>query len=459
MILDYFILIIYLGGLLYIGIRTKRSTLDITDFALAGRSLTFSVFFGTLFTTIIGGYCTVGLTAYAYREGISGWVMGEIPFALVGLYIGRFIAGKLRKTADISTGDLFERYYGIAGRIIVAILSLFYCIGILATQVNAIGIIGETYFNVDRTLISIISGITIILYSVLGAFRAVVLTDLVQITIIMIGLPLSVFFGMEKIGLDNFIANVPQRFFQPFASKNLLSVLALMLSYGLGEQLVPAHTQRYYAAIDPATSRRGTQATFLFYIVAMFLVTILGMMAYITIPDLETPEMALPYVVTAILPPGLSGIMMVAVIAAIMSTADSFLIAGSTIFIRDISQRFLFRNREIKYFSVFGGTVTAVLGFGALFFAFLVPKILDNLNYSYSLWVSTIVAPLIIAAVWKIRSPFAGISSIIAGLLTSLFWTLVLHEPLGISGSLPGLTANLTVFLLVLLLRKIRIRD
>jgi len=443
------IMFVYLAFMLFIGFRVSKKVNTLEDFTVAGRTLTFPVLFGTLGATIIGGYCTIGLASYAYQNGIVGWLMGEVPFAIVGVLIGRFVVGRLRKSEDISVGDLFERFYGPIGRMVVSVLGFFLCVGIMGAQVNAIGAIGESFFGMQKAVFSIIAMGVIIIYSMLGALKAVVMTDLVQFSIVFIGIPLAVFSGIGKIGFHEVIEVVPSHYFSPISDWTVAAAISFMVGMGLGEQLVPAYTQRYYAGVDARTSQRATMATFWFYVIAMILTTSLGFFAYAINPNLSNPDMALPEVIKALLPAGLSGLVIAAIAAAVMSTADSYLISGSTIVMRDLYQRYINKKAGDSGILRVGRITTIAIGIGAILFSMFIPQVIDSLMYAYSFWVPTIVPPLILAAVWRKKAPFAMIASVIVGAAVTAVWTFALGEPGGVWGVLPGTVSNVLTFFIV----------
>ncbi len=170
-------------------------------------------------------------------------------------------------------------------------------------------------------------------------------------------------------------------------------------------------------------------------------------------PGIQTDN-ALPTIVKELLPVGVTGLAVAALLAVIMSTASSFLNATTVSFMRDIYPFFRRRKISDKQELFMGRVLTVAVGVASLIFAINVPSIIAALEYSYYLWAPTIVCPLVMGIMWQIRNAAAGICSIIVGAVITLVWTFALHEPFGLSGVVPGFTANAISFFIALSLTK-----
>ncbi|HHY39304.1 MAG TPA: sodium:solute symporter family protein [Clostridia bacterium] len=447
-LVDIIILAAYLLFMLWIGAKTFHTVDDLEEFALAGRNLSMPVFFGTLAATIIGGWCSVGYASYAYQYGILVWI-ADVGFVIFLFILGRYVVGPMRQSGDMTTGDLFGRAYGRLGRLLVSVLGLALLTGMMGTQCVAAGNIITAFTGLPLVYGAVISMGVVILYTAMGALRAVVYTDLVQFGILYVGLPLAALIGISKIGFAKVIAAVPPTHWHPLGGWAPMAAISFIVGATFGEQLVPSYTQRYYAAKDEKVAERGTMAVSVFYIFAMLVSLSLGFFARTIDPNLSNPDLALPVIIKKLLPVGLSGLVVAAVAAAIMSTADSALASAATIVVRDIYQTFVNPSAPMKNVVLLGRITIVLIGVGAVGFSLAVPKVVESLMYAYSFWVPTIVPPLILAVVWKKGTPYAGIAGILAGGIVTAVWTFVLHEPGGVLGLLPGSIANIIVYFLV----------
>ena len=133
----------------------------------------------------------------------------------------------------------------------------------------------------------------------------------------------------------------------------------------------------------------------------------------------------------------------------LLSTGDSYLNSTATSFVQDIWIPFIKPNTTGKQALFIARVTTFAAGAGALIFALKAPTVIDALIYSYYLWAPTIIIPLVYAVVNGKASPYAGLSSIVAGTMATIVWTWVLHEPYGLSGLLIGIVSNAIIFFVV----------
>jgi len=153
-----------------------------------------------------------------------------------------------------------------------------------------------------------------------------------------------------------------------------------------------------------------------------------------------------------LLPAGLVGLVVAALLAVVMSTASSYLNSIAVVFVKDIYLPFANPDISAKRRVWLERALSVGVGIAAIVFAISVPSIVDALLYSYSMWAPTIVVPLLFAVLAKARNGAAAIAAIVAGGVVAAVWTWVLDEPLGVNGTVAGVAANLLAFGLTYLL-------
>lgn len=121
-------------------------------------------------------------------------------------------------------------------------------------------------------------------------------------------------------------------------------------------------------------------------------------------------------------------------------------------FVKDIYVPFFRTSATDRQRLITQRVVTVGVGVAATVFALMAPSIIDALLLSYNLWAPTVVVPLIAGVVWGLRSPAAGLAAILAGGVAMAVWLWGLGEPLGVSGLVAGVAANIVVFATVYLL-------
>ena len=301
-------------------------------------------------------------------------------------------------------------------------------------------------------------GIIAIVYTVAGGLKAVVYTDTVQWIILMSGLILiAIPFGYFHLGGWAGISGYLPPVFFSLTNISLVQIINWMITivpiWFIGMTLY----QRIYACKDEKTAKKAWLIAGLFeWPVMAFLGTLLGLfgrvaleqgllagMGYSTVADIDS-EIALPVFLRHILPIGLMGLVMSAYFSAIMSTADSCLMAASGNLMTDIIRPF--HNRlgdSIRASQLF----TLIIGILAIIIALQMQQVLEIMLYSYAFMVSGIFVPVLMLLINKKHSALAAILSMISGGAVTLMLILFgINLPYGLDAIVFGILTSLLVF-------------
>src|SRR5699024_7708145 len=179
----------------------------------------------------------------------------------------------------------------------------------------------------------------------------------------------------------------------------------------------------------------------------------IGLIGVVLLPgvdsDLVFTRMIMEYMLT-----GVVGIVFVVLIAAVMSTGDSILNTASTIFTRDIYQKFINPHATDKQLLNLAKWSTLVVGAGGIAVALMIPNVFDLMVFIFDLWAPSIVPVIAISlmlgkAKERVISPYSAIPAMSAGIVVSLVWNYVLSEPFGVPSLIAGILANLITLLVV----------
>jgi SSS family solute:Na+ symporter len=339
-----------------------------------------------------------------------------------------------------------EAHYGKSSRIVTGLLSVALCTGILGAQAVAIGTVVNATLDVPPTLAIAIGMVVTVLYSTFGGAWAVIQTDMLQFVFLGVLIPLTLLYGLHAVGGPEYLwSALPSDHMSFLGDYSIATFIGLFAAFLLGETLVPPYAQRTFATPDSSHARKGFVAAGVFSFFFYFISASIGAVAYLLYPDIA-PEAAIPTVATELLPAGLFGLLVAALLAVVMSTASSYLNSSAVVFSED-----LYRPLAAKQVSARGRLrlerLTSVLvGAGATVFALTVPSIVDALLYSYTLWAPTMIVPLLGAVLFGISSKPAALWGIAAGAVVTVVWQWVLGSPLGLDGLIPGVLANLAVY-------------
>jgi SSS family solute:Na+ symporter len=447
-IIDWVFLGLYFALLIVIGLQTIRRIDNSDDFAVAGNRIIWPVMFATLAASFLGGGASLGNAGNVFRDGYV-FMFALFAFAIQTVLVGYFVAPRLKRYAGAQTvGDVMENHYGRTARLLTGILSVGLCAGILGAQALAVGTIFNTILGIS-TIVGILIGMgVVLLYSTTGGVWAVIQTDVLQFVFLGVFLPVTLIIGLLKVGGPaELVASVPADHFSFMGTWTLGLFVSTFLAFLLGETLVPPYTQRAFSTPDASNARKGYTISGIFAFFFYFVTASIGLVALVLYPNIQ-PDQAIPTAVKNILPIGITGLVVAALLAVIQSTASSYLNSTAVVFVKDIYQPFIDPNLSERRRLWLQRIVTLVVGGAAVLFALSAPTIVDALLYSYSLWAPTVIVPLVLAVVWGFRTKVAALSAIIGGGVTAAVWTWILNEPFGVTGLVAGIVVNIAAFLI-----------
>lgn len=455
-----FIVAIYMLIMLLVGWWcNKRYIKNMTDFLLAGRRLG-PIFLGaTLMATHFGGGAVMGGGEYGFQHGLSGAWYG-IACGIGLILLSFFTSGKFRALSLYTVPDYLEkRYGGKTIRVIGCLLSLVALVGILAAQVLAargalsiLGITGNTG--------AIIATIVFILYTAIGGLWAATMTDFIQVIIAGIGVIIGSILVFVNAGgpsgLSDLVAakGVSDGYFNIFGM-GFRSIIWLLLPTAMYTLIGQDFYQRIFAAKDSKTAKKASLIGGVILIIISLFPAIIGMGA-LGLSDISNPGDAVPWVLTNLMNPVIGGIVLAAIIAAIMSTADSLLTAATSHFVKDLWIETFHKAKmeDEKNLLKLTRTSTIVIGFLSLIIALSVPGIIDALIYSYTMYTAGIFIPVMGGVLWKSATKEGAVVSAIIGSIVALVGIISNANIYGIPVEIYSAIVSLVVFILVSLATK-----
>lgn len=442
------IVIGYLAGVLVIGICAGRHIHTLSDYAVAGRSYGAIVIFATLAASFIGGGFSMGNAERVFRVGIVN-IIALWGFSLKEILVARYIAPRMTRYAQaISVGDIMEVHYGTTAKVFAGIFGFILCAGILGAQVGAIGYVFHLFLGLDRLWGILLGCGIVIVYATIGGMRAVIWTDVIQFATLAVGIPLTLYFGVREAGgLAAIREALPAGHLAvPTQPAALVALGSLFLTFLLGETLVPPYAQRLLIGRDVKQVSRGTLYSALFSVPFFAITGLIGIVALALEPTLD-PNLAMPYVIQRALPPVLQGVVIAAMIAIIMSSADSFLNAAAISFTNDVVGPLRRTPLSARMQLGLARLATLAVGVLAVVFAVSIESVLGILIYAYNFWAPTILVPLALAILGVPVSRRRFLAGAAAGIVAAIVWSYGLGKPWDIDGLVVGVFANLTAFL------------
>lgn len=452
--LDWLAIAVYFALLILIGVQTMRRVSTADDFAVAGNRIIWPVFFGSLAAAFLGGGASLGVAGATMRDGYV-YMLAFAAFGLQTFLVGLFVAPRLKNYRGAHTlGDVMHEHYGRPARVVTGVLSVALCTGILGAQALAVGTVVNATLGLPVVPSVVVGMGIVILYSTMGGAWAVIQTDLLQFVFLGVLIPVALLIGLDAVGgAGALVAQLPADHMSVMGDYSATQFIGLFAAFLLGETLVPPYVQRTFSTPDSTHARRGFALSGAFSFVFFFVSASIGLVALVLYPDVPT-DSALPTVVSNLMPVGLLGLVVAALLAVVMSTASGYINSTAVSFTDDLYRPLSGAPVGDRRRVTIERVVSVVVGAGATVFALSVPSIVDALLYSYTLWAPTMIVPLLGAVLFGARSGPAALSAIAAGAAVTGLWEWGLDRPFELDGLLPGVVANLIVFVVVSVLTR-----
>lgn len=297
------------------------------EFFLAGRDLSTPHLTVSLVATILGASSTIGLVGLGYSRGLPGawWLLS----GSVGLLILSKIAHAVRGTGARTLPDLIGNFYGSSAKKASSILILIAWLGVIAAQIVAAGRIMGALFGHDWAWMLAIA-IVLVAYTARGGQRAVVRTDLLQLSVMLVG-----FILMLAICLRSAPEALNGLEFPTSDRMSPQDVVSMVVVVGSMYLIGPDIYSRVLSARSPESARVSAMLSAMIIMPLAFAITSIGIFARHLLPEIR-PEDALPLLMTDIIPHWAVGVVAAAFLAAVMSSADTSLLTASSILTLDI---------------------------------------------------------------------------------------------------------------------------
>ena len=464
-IVDYIIFGLYMVAVMAIGFYYFLKNKDREDYYVGGRSIHATHVGLSIVATDVGGGFSIGLGGVGFMMGLAGsWLLFT---GLVGAWLcAVFIIPKIKrldaKHSFMTYPDFLRFRYGNKVAVTAALISGLGYLGFTGGQMLAGAklaagtIFTEPIMGLEPIQFSLLLiALVTVLYTVMGGLKAVIYTDTVQWIILLSGLifvtiPVTVY---KLGGLASIKDKLPPEFFT-LSNVDWVTFVNWMVTiipiWLIGMTLY----QRMYACKDEKEAKKAWYIAGIFeYPIMAFTGVFLGMCARTQFPEVEA-EMALPMLIKDVLPIGVTGIVIASYFSAIMSTADSCLMASSGNFLNDVLEQYWLTSDKAKETVKYSMLITFLVGVSAVILAWQFTTVLDAILYAYAFMVSGLFIPTLGAYFWARGSAAGAMASMIGGgTLTLLLQFKVITMPASIASykfdaSLFGIGLSLILYLI-----------
>lgn len=420
-----------LVGICYLG---WRRTGDMSDYLLGGRSLGRWVTALAACATDMSGWLMMGLPGLAYVAGLgAGWMALGL---LVGTWLNwRIVAEPLRRRTEelddaLTVPTYFARRFpelGGALKIVAALTILLFFTFYTSSGLVAAGKLFETVFELPYFWAVTTGTLLIMLYTLFGGFLAISWADLFQGMLMLLALLIVAVIGWAHVdgGFTAVAASSPHLFdpmtMSATAPVTLIAVLSL-LGWGLGYFGQPHIIIRFMAIRDPAAMTGARRIAVSWTALSLVAAIVVGMVGSAVVPGLEGGDTERVFMLLAelVFHPVIAGILLAAILAAIMSTAEAQLLVASSALAEDLAGGRREGSRAPVWLGRAGVLVIATIAW----FLALDPdsKVLDLVAYAWAGFGAAFGPAIILSLYWRGMTARGALAGVIVGALTVVVW-------------------------------------
>ena len=468
----------YLTALIGVGVVLSRRVRTGEDFMVAGRRLSLPVLVGTLVATWIGSGTIIANAGLSYRVGLSA--LWGPSGAWLGILVLAFVAGRARRYGAFTVPDLLEGRYNPLARVLGTLVTVVAYTVITSYQFRAGGMVLNLVAGIDPRLGMALTAAFVIAYTALAGMLSVAYTDFINGVILTVGILVAVPVVWHAAGgWSQAQASLDPGFFAPFHGETsgvgAVNLFLPTLFLLLGESNMYG---RFFSARNEGVARRAVFWWIAGVVVVESAVILLGTLGRSLYPDLAASypalanpsEVLVPHLIMTTLHPAFGALLLAAVAAVIVSTADSFLLTPATNLQHDLWERFL-RGWLRGVFPAFrratGETpgdgervwflrvTVVVLGLWAFAQITWFRNVLQAALYAYTMYGAGVTPAVLAAFFWKRATPAAGAASVGAGMVATLLWKFAVQPALEgtalgrVDAVIPAVAASLLTLVLV----------
>jgi solute:Na+ symporter, SSS family len=444
---------LFFAGMLAIGAWASRLQRTAEDFYVGGRRFGTLTVIATQMASAFGGGMMVAHVGLGYAYGVAELVY-LLALAVGVLLLAVLVAGWLRTQDFYTTTDWMVAQYGESRtlRAVTSTVGMLVTMGWWVSQPIAAGKVLEALTGLPMELGIIISAVVVVLYTMWGGIIAVAWTDLAQLGLMIFGMVVLLPLALHHAGGPAAVlASVPPENLGPWAPGKAV-VWGWVLAVLPGQMVLQVYHQRIYAARSVRVARRGLFVLAIGCLLAGAWATMLGMSIHSIVPDLPDKDGAMTWAVVNLLPRGVALLVLGAIVAAIVSTADSALHSTASSITRDLYQGIWRPQASDAEILRFSRRCIMALGVVGILIALWLPFIIQVLVLGYTLTAAGLLFPLYLGRFWRRASRAGAIAGMVAGVTVAAAFSFPPLDALLLPAVAPGLVASLLATVAVSLL-------
>ncbi|RJK96092.1 sodium:solute symporter [Vallicoccus soli] len=449
--MDIAVIVVYLLAMVAVGWLGKRRATDQDGYLVAGRRLGPGMYAGTLAALVLGGASTIGGVGLGYQYGVSGmWLVVAIGCGVLVLSLA--FAGRIQRLRVYTVSQVLELRYGPGATLLSAVVMAAYTFMLTVTSTIAYATVFGVLLDLGTVPSVLLGGGIVVAYSALGGMWSVTLTDVVQFAVQTVGV-LLVLLPVVLVRADG-TAGIRDALGDDGLDLTAIgggTIVTYFVVYFFGILIGQDIWQRVFTARSAGVARGAGAAAGAYCIAYGVAGALIGAGAAALVPGLADPDDAFVEVAQEALPVGLTGLVLAAALAAIMSTASGALMATATVVRQDLVGGLRGRRAARAEGDEVQENRLYVIGFGLLVVA--VACVLDDvvaaLTVAYDILVGGLLVPILGGLLWRRGTVSGALAAMGAGTGVTLATMAVLGDVYANEPVYYGLGAGLVAFVAV----------
>lgn len=455
-----FLIIIFLIGL-WSSRKIDTGSSFLQDYFLGGRQLGGFILAMTMIATYGSASSFIGGPGVAYTQGL-GWVLLAMSQVVTGYFVlmvlGKKFAITARKYNAVTLIDFLKERYNSRWVVWLSSLSIIiFLFSAMAAQWVGGARLIESLTGLSYLSALFIFAASVMVYVVIGGFRAVAVTDAVQGGIMFIGtMILLIAVIVAGGGIPNIISDLSSEnpnLITPFGFDGGLTPLyvsSFWILVGVGVVGLPQVAVR---AMSYKNARAMHRAIIIGTVVVGFIMLgmhLIGVFARPILPGIEVGDKVMPMIAMEVLPPWLAGIVLAAPMAAIMSTVDSLLLLVSSAIVKDVYINYIKPDAKEAAIKKLSFAVTALLGILVCIMALSPPDLLIWLNlFSFGGLEAAFIWPVVLGLYWAKGNRYGAVASMITGTASYILFHTFYPNALGMNTVVLPIALSLAAYVTV----------
>ncbi len=421
------VLMLFFAGMLWVGFWASKKQKSAADFYVGGRNFGTLTVTATQMASAFGGGMLVAHVGLGYEFGFADFAYIGIAFPIGIILLNVLVAGWLRKQDFYTTTDWMVHQYGESKvlRTLASVVTMSVTMGWWVSQPIAAGKVMEALTGIPLEVGIVVSAIIVVIYTMTGGIIAVAYTDVAQLGLMLFGmfilLPVVV---VKAGGISEIFAAVPPENLTLWAPGKSV-VWGWILAVLPGQMVIQLYHQRIFAAKSVEVAKKGLYYLAASGILAAVWASLLGMAIYKLNPGIADKEQAITWCIMNVLPSAVGVFILGAIIAAIVSTADSALHSTSACITRDLYQGIFKTDATDEDVLRFSKKCIAALGVVGIIIGLFMPFVLKVLVLGYTLTTSGLLFPLFLGRFWKKANKYGAIAGMAGGIVAVALFELI----------------------------------